>query len=294
MDLGRVGLWTHALDMQPVAGARDLAAELEELGYGSILLPEMAGRDPLIFSDQLLSGTSRIVIGTGIAGIYSRDALTMNGGHRALTEAFPDRFLLGLGVSHAVAVEGLRGQTYGKPLTKMREYLDAMDRAPYFAYRGDATPVRVLAALGPKMLELAGARAAGAHPYFVPVEHTVFAREHLGRDALLLPEQKVVLETDPATARAIARRAMAIYLGLPNYTNNLRRFGFDDADLADGGSDRLVDAIVAWGDEDTIKARVDAHLAAGANHVAVQVLPADPAPDAVPMAEWRRLADALL
>src|SRR6185295_2439751 len=212
MQLGPVGLWTHALDTQPIARARELAAELEELGYGSILLPEMAGRDPLVFSDQLLSGTSRIVIGTGIAGIYSRDALTMNGGHRALTEAYPDRFLLGLGVSHAVAVEGLRGHTYDKPLTRMREYLDAMDAAPYFAYRSDTTPVRVLAALGPKMLELAGARAAGAHPYFVPVEHTAFAREHLGPDALLLPKQKVVLETDPTEARAIGRRAMAIYL----------------------------------------------------------------------------------
>jgi probable F420-dependent oxidoreductase len=294
VDLTPVGLWTHALDMQPIGRARDLAAELEQLGFGSILLPEMAGRDPLIFADQLLGATSRIVIGTGIAGIYSRDALTMNGGHRALSEAHPDRFLLGLGVSHAVAVEGLRGQTYDKPLTKMREYLDAMDNAPYFAYRSDAVPVRVLAALGPKMLDLAASRAAGAHPYFVPVEHTAVAREHLGPDALLLPEQKVVLETDPSTARAIGRRAMAIYLTLPNYTNNLRRFGFGDDDLGDGGSDRLVDAIVAWGDEDAVKARVDAHLAAGANHVAVQVVAADPAPDAVPMAEWRRLADALL
>jgi probable F420-dependent oxidoreductase len=294
MQLGSVGLWTHALDMQPTTRARELAAELEELGFGSILLPEMAGRDPLVFSGLLLDGTQRIVVGTGIAGIWSRDALTMNGGHRALTEAFPDRFLLGLGVSHAVAVEGLRGQSYDKPLTKMRAYLDAMDAAPYFAYRSDTPLVRVLAALGPKMLELAASRARGAHPYFVPVEHTAFAREHLGPDALLLPEQKVVLETDPTTARTIARRAMAIYLTLPNYTNNLRRFGYGDDDFADGGSDRLVDAIVAWGDEDAVKARVDAHRAAGADHVAVQVVPADPAPDAVPMAEWRRLAAALL
>jgi probable F420-dependent oxidoreductase len=292
IELGPVGIWTHALDLQPIEAARDLAAELDALGYGSILLPEMAGRDPLVLSGLLLGATSRIVIGTGIAGIYSRDALTMNGGHRALTEAFPDRFLLGLGVSHAVAVEGLRGHSYGKPLTAMREYLDAMDQAPYFAYRSDTTPVRVLAALGPKMLELAAARTAGAHPYFVPVEHTAVARQHLGPDALLLPEQKVVLETDATTARAIGRQAMAIYLGLPNYTNNLRRFGFDDADLADGGSDRLVDAIVAWGDEDAIKARVDAHHAAGADHVAIQVLPHDA--DTVPVEDWRRLAPVLL
>jgi probable F420-dependent oxidoreductase len=294
MQLGPVGLWTHVLDTQPIARSRELAAELDELGFGSILVPEMAGRDPLVFADQLLGATSRIVIGTGIAGIFSRDALTMNGGHRALTEAYPERFLLGLGVSHAVAVEGLRGHTYEKPLTRMREYLDAMDAAPYFAYRSDATPVRVLAALGPKMLELAAARAAGAHPYFVPVEHTAFARQHLGPDAQLLPEQKVVLATDPAEARAIGRRAMAIYLTLPNYTNNLRRFGFGDDDFADGGSDRLVDAIVAWGDEDAIRTRVQAHHDAGADHVAVQVVAADPAPDAVPMAEWRRLAAALL
>jgi probable F420-dependent oxidoreductase len=294
MDLGRVGLWTHVLDMQPIERARDLAVELEAMGWGAILVPEMAGRDPLVFSGLLLDATERIVVGTGIAGIFSRDALTMNGGHRALTEAFPDRFLLGLGVSHAVAVEGLRGHTYDKPLTRMREYLDAMDAAPYFAYRSDATPVRVLAALGPKMLDLAAARASGAHPYFVPVEHTAVAREHLGAGKLLLPEQKVVLETDPSTARAVARRAMAVYLGLPNYTNNLRRFGFDDDDFADGGSDRLVDAIVAWGDEDAIRARVDAHHAAGADHVALQVLSADAAPDAIPLLDWRRLADALL
>ena len=144
------------------------------------------------------------------------------------------------------------------------------------------------------MLELAATRASGAHPYFVPVEHTAVAREHLGPDALLLPEQKVVLETDPATARAIGRRAMAIYLGLPNYTNNLRRFGYGDDDFAAGGSDRLVDAIVAWGDEDAIKARVQAHHDAGADHVAVQVVPADASPAAVPMPEWRRLAPVLI
>jgi probable F420-dependent oxidoreductase len=294
MDLGRVGLWSHVLDLQPIERARGLAVELEAMGWGALLLPETAGRDPLVLSGLLLDATERIVVGTGIAGIFSPDALTMNGGHRALTEAFPDRFLLGLGVSHAVAVEGLRGHTYDKPLTRMREYLDAMDAAPYFAYRSDATPVRVLAALGPKMLDLAASRAGGAHPYFVPVEHTAVAREHLGPGKLLLPEQKVVLETDPATARAVGRRAMAVYLGLPNYTNNLRRFGFGDDDFADGGSDRLVDAIVAWGDEDTIAARVRAHHDAGADHVAVQVVPADPSPGAVPMAEWRRLAAALL
>ena len=167
-----------------------------------------------------------------------------------------------------------------------------MDAAPYFASAPTTEPCRVLAALGPKMLDLAAARSAGAHPYFVPVEHTAIARERLGPDALLAPEQKVVLETDPATARTIARNAMATYLGLPNYTNNLRRLGYGDDDLADGGSDRLVDAIVAWGDDEAIRERVGAHHDAGADHVAVQVLP--PRPTDAPIEQWRRLAPILL
>ena len=174
----------------------------------------------------------------------------------------------------------------------MRNYLDAMDRAPYFATAPTVVPIRVLAALGPKMLELAAERTAGAHPYFVPVEHTAYAREHLGPDAWLAPEQMVVLETDPAKARGIARRAMQTYLTLPNYVNNLRRLGWGDDDLDAGGSDKLVDAIVVWGDEDAIKARVDAHFDAGANHVCIQVLLEDffglPAP------EWKALASCLL
>jgi len=292
LELERVGLWTPVLDGQPIGRAREIAGELDEMGWGSILLPEMAGRDPFVLAALLLESTARIVVGTGIASIYTRDAIAARGAQFALTDAFPDRFLLGLGVSHAVAVEGLRGHSYDKPLTAMRGYLDAMDAAPYFARAPQATPVRVLAALGPRMLELAASRAAGAHPYFVPVGHTAFAREHLGPDALLLPEQMVVLETDPAVAREIARAAMAVYLGLPNYTDNLRRLGYGDGDLADGGSDRLVDAIVAWGDEDAVRARVEAHHAAGADHVAVQVLTGDRT--GVPIEQWRRLADALL
>jgi probable F420-dependent oxidoreductase len=292
VDLGRVGLWTFQLDLQPSGRAREIAAEIDELGYGCIWLPEVAGRDPLVSATLLLGATDRVAVGTGIMNIYGRDALAMACGHRSVTEAFPDRFVLGLGVSHRPAVEGLRGHVYGPPLTAMRTYLDAMDAAPFFASPPTTEPVRVLAALGPKMLDLAAARGAGAHPYFVPVEHTAIARERLGPGALLAPEQKVVLETDPATARTIARSAMAVYLGLPNYTNNLRRLGYGDDDLADGGSNRLVDAIVAWGDEDTIRERVRAHHDAGADHVAVQVLPSPPT-DA-PVEEWRRLADALL
>jgi probable F420-dependent oxidoreductase len=292
MDLGRVGIWTASLDMQPIEAVPGIAAEIEALGYGALWIPEVAGRDPLVHSSLLLGGTERLVLATGIATIYGRDALAMACGWKTVTDAFPDRFLLGLGVSHQPAVEGLRHQTYGPPLTAMREYLDAMDAAPYFARPPRAEPQRCLAALGPKMLQLAATRAVGAHPYFVPVEHTAIARETMGPDAKLLPEQMVVLETDPSRAREIARQTMAIYLGLPNYVNNLRRLGWDDEDLDGLGSDELVDAIVVWGDEAAIRARVDEHFAAGADHVCVQVLTGDLTE--LPMDHWRRLAPALV
>jgi probable F420-dependent oxidoreductase len=232
------------------------------------------------------------VVATGIASIYARGAMAMNAGWRTVSEAFPGRFLLGLGVSHQPAVEGLHGREYGPPLQAMREYLDTMDGALFFASEPTEAPQRVLAALGPKMLALAAQRTSGAHPYFVPVEHTAIARETLGPDALLCPEQMAVLETDPDQARQIARRTMQTYLGLPNYTNNLRRLGYTDDDIANGGSNRLVDAIVVWGDEDAVRARVAAHHDAGADHVCVQVLPHDAS--ALPLDEWRRLAPALL
>jgi probable F420-dependent oxidoreductase len=292
MDLGRVGIWTASLDMQPIEAVPGIAAEIEALGYGALWLPEVAGRDPLVHSTLMLGGTERLVLATGIATIYGRDALAMACGWKTVTDAFPDRFLLGLGVSHQPAVEGLRHQTYGPPLTAMREYLDAMDASPYFARPPRAEPQRCLAALGPKMLQLAATKAIGAHPYFVPVEHTAIARETMGPDAKLLPEQMVVLETDPTRAREIARQTMAIYLGLPNYVNNLRRLGWGDEDLDGPGSDKLVDAIVVWGDEAAIRARVDEHFAAGADHVCVQVLTGDLTE--LPMDQWRRLAPALL
>jgi probable F420-dependent oxidoreductase len=292
MDLGRVGLWTAQLDSQPSSVARETAAEVEALGYGAIWLPESVGRDEFVHASLLLGATQRLMLATGIVSIYARDAMATNAAWRTLGEAFPDRFLLGLGVSHQPMVEGLRGQTYAPPLQAMREYLDRMDEAVFFAAPPPIDPQRVLAALGPKMLALAAERSSGAHPYFVPVEHTAFARNVLGRDALLCPEQMAVLETDPATARQIARRAMQVYLGLPNYTNNLRRLGYGDDDLANGGSDRLVDAIVVWGDEDAVRTRVAAHHDAGADHVCVQVLPHDAR--ALPIEEWRRLAPALV
>jgi probable F420-dependent oxidoreductase len=292
MDLGRVGIWTFVLDLQPIARARELAAEVEELGYGAIWVPDAVGRDPVVHAALLLGGTSRIAVGTGIAQIWGRDPMSMTGGWKTVSDAFPGRFVLGLGVSHQPMVEGLRHQTYGRPLTAMREYLDRMDGALYVAAEPAEPPLRVLAALGPKMLALAAERTDGAHPYNVPPEHTAGAREILGAGKLLATEQAVVLETDSGEARRIGREHLAIYLDLPNYMNNLRRFGITDDDLADGGSDRLVDMLVAWGDVDTIRARVKAHLDAGADHVAVQVLAPERA--TVPLDDWRELAPALL
>ena len=292
MQMGRVGLWTFQLDLQPASAVREAVAELEELEYSAIWLPEAVGREPFVNSALLLGATQRMVVATGIASVWGRDAMTMAAGHLSLNEAFGDRFLLGLGVSHQPMVDYVRGHTYDKPLTKMREYLEAMDKVIYMAPRPAEEPRRVLAALGPKMLELAAAQALGAHPYFVPVEHTAFAREVLGDGPMLCPEQAVVLSTDADQARAAARLHMATYLTLPNYTNNLRRLGWDDHDLSDGGSDALVDAIVAWGDEEAISGRVRAHLDAGADHVCVQVLRPDDA-TALPMEEWRALAEPL-
>lgn len=289
-DLGRVGLWTFFLDLQPADRVRDLVPEIEAMGWGCVWVPEAVNRDAMVNSALLLSASTTLNIGTGIASIWGRDPMTTAASLKSLSEAWPGRFVLGLGVSHQPMVDHIRGQDYTKPFTKMRDYLAAMDAALYMSPAPETTHV-VLAALGPKMLELSATAADGAHPYFVPVEHTVVAREHLGPDALLAPEQAVVLSTDADEARRVARGHMATYLNLPNYTNNLRRFGWGDEDLADGGSDRLVDAIVAWGDEQAILDRVAAHHERGADHVALQVLPLDGA--SVPMDDWHRLAQAL-
>src|SRR4051812_1130845 len=197
--IGRVGIWTFQLDSQPMAKAQEVAAEIEELGYGAIWVPEAAGRDALVNSTLLLSGTRRIAVATGIASIWARDAMAMAAAHKTISEAFPDRFLLGMGVSHAPAVEGMRGHQYARPLSTMVAYLEAMEKAPFMAVPPpvESPPRKVLAALGPKMLELAAMRTDGAHPYFVPVEHTAYARGELGETPLLAPEQAVVLETDP-------------------------------------------------------------------------------------------------
>jgi probable F420-dependent oxidoreductase len=241
----------------------------------------------------LLAATDSLVVATGIANIWARDALATAAGQLALGEAYPDRFVLGIGVSHKPLLD-IRGEDYRTPLTFMREYLDGMDHGygVYRAVRPTSRPPRLLAALGPKMLALAAERADGAHTYFVPPEHTAAAREILGPDRLLVPEQVCVLSDDPEVAREIARRHTTSYLRLPNYTANLARFGFEADDFADGGNDRLVDTICVWGSVDAVAARIKAHLDAGADHVAVQVLVDDR--KGLPRREWAELAPKLL
>ena len=293
MHIGRVGIWSGQFDFSPAHVMRDAAREVQDLGYGALWTGEAVGREVLTAAQMLLAATDSLVVATGIANIWARDALAMAAGQLAVGEAFPGRFVLGIGVSHQPLLD-VRGQDYTKPLAFMRSYLDGMDKG-YDVYRAvppEPLPPRVLAALGPKMLELAAERADGAHTYFVPPEHTADARQRLGAGKLLAPEQVCVLSTDATVAREIARRHTTSYLRLANYTNNLKRFGFDDADFADGGNDRLVDTICAWGDVDSVASRVKAHLDAGADHVAVQVLVDDRR--GLPRKEWAELAPALL
>ncbi|HVB78022.1 MAG TPA: LLM class F420-dependent oxidoreductase [Candidatus Nitrosotalea sp.] len=292
MNLGRYGIWTSALDVQPAVSAQGLAREIEDLGFGSLWFPEAQRREALTNSGLLLAATRRIVVGTGIASIYARDAMTTAAGWKTLTEAYPERFVLGLGVSHVPSVESLRGHRYGPPVATMSAYLEAMSKAPYLGAPPTTELRCVLAALGPRMLRLAGERSWGAHPYFVPTSHTREARQILGDKALLVPEQAVVLESDPGRAREIARSHTRFYLGLENYAKNLLRHGFTAEDLAGGGSDRLVDALVAWGDLEVIRERLEQHLDAGADHVLIQVIAADPA--RAPLDAWRSLAAHLL
>ena len=291
VDIGRIGIWYGGIDALPTPEAQRAAQLVEELGFSALWVAEAVGRDPFVSSAVLLGATSTLKLATGIANIYARDPMTMAAGQKTLAEAFPGRFLLGLGVSHGHLVAGIRKHDYSKPYSYMAEYLDKMDKALFMARGPEADPGRILAALGPKMLELSATRANGSHPYFTTPDHTQIARDVMGADALLAPEQMVVLETDPAEARRIARAGMKIYLGLPNYYNNLARIGFDESDWTNGGSDRLVDAIVAWGTEEQIAARVAEHHAAGADHVCVQVLQDG---SALPEAQFRRLAPALL
>ena len=269
--LGPVGVWSWALQRMGAQEAGSTLRQIEALGFPVVWIPETVGNKE-IFSHAalLLASSPRIAVASGIASIHARDPMAMANGARALAEAYPGRFVLGIGVSHATSV-ATRGGSYGPPVETMRAYLDAMDAAQYGAPMPDPPVPVVLAALGPRMLELAAQRADGAHPYFVPVEHTSFARAHLGTEPFLAVEQTAVLTSDPAEGRRIGRAFARNYLALPNYANNLRRLGWDDADLAGDGSDRVIDAVIAWGDVDAIVERVRAHLNAGADHVCIQL-----------------------
>ncbi|MFE3825690.1 LLM class F420-dependent oxidoreductase [Streptomyces sp. NPDC059092] len=279
---GPIGIWSSALHRPAsgdVARVAEAVAELDELGYGTIWI---GGNPSVEEAAAVVRATRRITVATGILSIWQHEASAVAEQVAAVERAAPGRFVLGLGVSHDALAP-----RYARPYTTMVGYLDALDAAP------EPVPARgrVLAALGPKMLALASERAAGAHPYLVTPEHTAQARAALGPDALLAPELGVVLDTDLDRARTTARAMLSFYLGLPNYTGNLLRLGFTEDDFTDGGSARLLDALFALGDADAVRARVDAYRAAGANHVALQVLTRDPA-GALPRTEWRELAAA--
>jgi probable F420-dependent oxidoreductase len=272
VQLGRVGVWQGGFGL-PAAADRTTIAELESLGYAAFWFGEApGGKEAFTRAATLLAASSSIVVGTGIASIWGRDPLNTASAIRTVAEAFPGRFIAGLGVSHQPLVE-LRGVSYQRPYSLMREHLEGMSAALQLSPAPAEPPPVLLAALRPRMLALSAEKADGAHPYFVPVEHTARAREILGSGKLLAPEVAVVLEPDPIEARRLARLHTAgFYLSARNYVENLRWLGFTEDDLADGGSDRLVDAIVAWGDENAIVRRVRDHLDAGADHVCIQVV----------------------
>lgn len=272
MELGRYGVWC-SLESGSLRDAVAAAQRIEDLGYSALWQPMALRRDAMVTASLQLAHTRQLVVGTGIATIYERAPLTMAAAQRALGEQSGDRFLLGLGCSHAPLTGPLFGREYAPPLRAMRDYLDRMDAGIAFPGAPAGAPTqagpRVLAALGPQMLALARDRAQGAHPYFMPPEHTRHARQILGTDRWLCPEVKVVLETDPARARALARAAGATNIGLPNYQREWLRLGFEAADFASGGSDRLIDATVAWGDAAAIRSHLDRHLEAGATQVCI-------------------------
>lgn len=269
--IGDLGVW-WPVDAMPAAASAEFARRLQELGYGTLWIPETLGRDPFAHAGFLLAQTDSITVATGIASIFNRHPGAMKQAQYALAEQSGGRFLLGMGVSHGPLVAGVRRLDYSKPWSTMRDYLDGMGQSPYMAPAPPEPPATVIAALGPRMLGLAKDSADGAHPYWTTPDHTATARHILGPDKLLCVEQKVVLCSDPAEARATARAALAIYIGLPNYFNNWFRLGYDESDLADGGSDRLIDGLVAWGSADHIEARIREHRDAGADHVCIQPL----------------------
>jgi probable F420-dependent oxidoreductase len=290
-SLGRVGLWTRQLDMRSAGEAEDAAAEIEELGYRSLWIPEATHREAISHAALLLAATRSLVVATGVARVHARSPQAAVLAQRLICERWPGRFVLGLGVSHPMVIERMMGQVYGPPLATMAGYLDGMD-----ATRGGPAEVpggvaRVIAALGPKMLALAAQRSSGAHTYLSPVEHTAWARGELGSGPLLAPAIKVVLTDDIDAGLAVARWSLAPTVKMPAYRSNVLRSGFTDDDLADGLTDRLVHALVAIGDVDAVVKRVREHLAAGADHVCIEVLTGDDV--TIPMEQWRRLGPAL-
>ncbi|MFC0110810.1 TIGR03620 family F420-dependent LLM class oxidoreductase [Kibdelosporangium aridum] len=290
-DLGRLGIWTFGFDPHPAGKVRETAAELDELGFGAVWFGEAFGRDAVSQAALLLDATKRMVVATGIANIYLRHPMTMAAAERSLGEQHPGRFVLGLGGHRVPDVqldwEGYRIPFSGRPVSGMRDYLVDLDKVPLNAASA-ARPRRLLAALGPKMLDLAAELTWGAHPYFVPVEHTAMARERMGPSAYLAVEQAVVLDPDPE----IKRGHVAAYVtAAPHHRANLMRLGFDESDFADGGSDRLVDALVPGRSLEAIAERVREHVDAGANHVCLQVLTSTP--ERLPVREWRELAALL-
>ena len=279
MQLGKLGMWSHVdhLTAEEVAA---FTRRSEDWGYSTFWVPEAVGRDPFSLIGFLAARTDRIILATGIANIYARDPMLMKAIWKTVSGLAPDRFILGLGVSHRHLVTNQRGHDYQKPVETMRSYLEAMSKALYLGPEPTVDAPIVIGALRDKMLELSATAAQGAHPYNVTPEHTKRARALMGPKALLLPEQMVLAETDPAKARAVARAQLKLYLRLPNYQNNLKQFGFVDADFENEGTDRLVDALVCWGTPEKIARHVEAHLAAGANQVCIQAFRPDGGPGA--------------
>ncbi len=276
-EIGKLGLWAW-LDASSYPQCIALAQSAEKSGYSALWVPEAFGRDPFVMLSVLARETSQLGLATGIANIYARDPIAMNAARNSLNELSGGRFILGLGVSHMEMVTPLRNHEYGKPVTTMRNYLNAMNKAIYSAPPPASQGPIVLAALRDKMLGLAGESSDGAHPYFVTPEHTARARAIIGPDSFLAPEQKVLRIKDAGQARAVARKFMALYLGMQNYRNNLLTLGFTSTDFENGGSDRLVDGIVAWGDDTTIQKRLEAHWDNGADHICLQPLRPDGEP----------------
>jgi probable F420-dependent oxidoreductase len=291
-SLGRAGVWSFALESLTAVEEAEAVAAIESLGFGAIWFPEsVESREVFSHAAWILANTERVVAASGVSSIWARDPVAMANGWRMLSDAYPGRFLLGIGVSHAPSV-ARRGGAYERPYAAMRAYLDAMDLAASSAPEPESPPRLLLAALGPKMLGLAADRALGGHTYFVPAEHTAFARQRLGPGPVLAVEQTAVLESDPVQARRIARRFATRYLQTENYARNLKRVGWTDADIAGQGTDAVIDAVVAWGDVDRIALRVRQHLDAGADHVCVQVIGEDELDPC--LSELGQLAPALL